>query len=101
MGKVTTMPMIRLFGGECDGGGQKVPFSERPDTYYAVPLMVAAEIEKTVRSPLAKKVAIEKARVLAYTFQKSRLIDSEIEYCYSRCVEKDRLVEEPSPPCND
>jgi hypothetical protein len=95
------MPWIHLYGGECDGFAQKVPFSERPDVFYAVPLLEMAEIKKTVRSPLAKKVATEKARKLAYEFQKSRLIDSEIEYCYKRCAEKDKPVETPSSPCID
>jgi hypothetical protein len=86
------MPTIRLYGGECDGYGQKVTFTERPDIFYAVPLMVMEEIKKNVRTPLAKRSAMEKARCLAYAFEKIRSADDEIEYCYRRCAEKDKSV---------
>lgn len=88
------MPTIRLYGGECDGFGQKVPFTERPDVFYAVPLLAMEEIKKTIKSPLAKQVAIEKSRRLAYTFQRIRTVDKELEYCYRRCAEKDKPVDD-------
>lgn len=90
------MPTIRLYGGECDGYGQKVPFTDRPDVFYAVPLVEMEEIKKTIKTPLGKQVAIEKARRLAYTFQRIRAVGEELEYCYKRCAEKDRPVDSPS-----
>jgi hypothetical protein len=84
------MPTIRLYGGECDGLGQKVPFTERPDIFYAVPLLVMEEIKKSAISALQKQVATDKARRLAYKFEKIRAVDKELEYCYRRCAEKDK-----------
>jgi hypothetical protein len=95
--------MIRLYGGECDGFGQKVAFSEAPDVYYAAPLVELEHIKKTVRSPLAKQVAIEKARILAYRFKEVRVFEdtgmaSGVEYCYERCANEDKAAEATAPP---
>lgn len=94
-GEVVVLPMIRLYGGECDGYGQKVSFNEAPETYYAVPLTEMEQIKKTVKSPLAKQVAIEKARRLCYTFKEVRVFEdtgmaSGMEYCYERCAKQDK-----------
>jgi hypothetical protein len=90
------MPTIRLYGGECDGYGQKVPFTERPDIFYAVPLAEMESIKKTIKSPLAKQVAIERAKRLAYVFHRTRKSDDGLEYCYQRCAEKDKTIDETS-----
>lgn len=98
--------MIRLYGGECDGFGQKVAFNEAPELYYAAPLLEMEEIRKTIKNPLAKQAAIEKARTLAYRFEEIKVFDGNgmangMEYCYKRCAADDKTstkADDQAPP---
>lgn len=92
--------MIRLYGGECDGCGENVSFNDAPESYYAVPLLEMERIKK-IRSPLAKQVAIRKARRLCYTFKQVKVFEDTgmapgMEYCYERCATQDKTVNEAS-----
>jgi len=87
------MPRIHLYGGECDGYWQRVPFSQRPDIFYAVPLADMAEIKNTVRGPLAKEVALRRAQRLAYTFQRVQVGEEEMEYRYERSEQQDKALD--------
>ena len=81
------MPWIVLYGDECDGYRQKVSFLERPDVYYAVPLLDMEEI-KSIKDPKSKESAFKERGRLAYTYWEMRATDDEIEYRYQRAQDK-------------
>ena len=95
--------MVRLYGGECDGFGQKVKFDgDTPEVFYAAPMAELARIKESVRDPLAKRVAIEKARTLAYRFKEVKVFEDTgmapgMEYCYERCASEDKPSASSAP----
>jgi hypothetical protein len=91
MGEVMTVPVIHLYGGECDGYRQKVRFTTRPEVFYAVPLLDMERIRKTVKPTVARETAIEEARRLAYTFKKIQVGGDDVEYRYERAPDQDKL----------
>lgn len=83
------MPKIRLYGGECDGGGEPCALN-RPDVYYAVPLAIASEIAK-LKDPIAKETAYKTNARLAYVFDEVKTFPEEgMVFCYKRCAEQDK-----------
>lgn len=81
------MPWICLYGDECDGYRQKVSFLERPDIYYAVPLLDMEDI-KAIKDPKSKEAAFKDRARLAYTFWEMVATEEDIEYRYQRAEDK-------------
>ena len=85
------MPHIALYGGEQDG--QLIPDApekNRPEIYYAVPLIHDSKL-KEVRGQVKKKQLREKLGVLAYKFDKEVLREGiGLEYQYVRAPQLDK-----------
>lgn len=84
------MLKVVLYGGECDGLVHELEAEDKPEVYFAVPLLVREKIQQTVRSPIARGVAYSKSKTLAYVFDKARYIDDELIYCYLRSPDRDK-----------
>lgn len=86
------MPKIRLYMGECDGYQEACAY-DKPDVYYAVPLVIASEISK-MKDPVAKGMAIKTHSRLAYVFDQVKISDDEgMVFCYRRAVEQDKAAD--------
>lgn len=84
------MPHIALFGGEQDG--QLIPDvpKERPEIYYAVPLVDDSKL-KEVRGQQKKNQLREKLGVLAYRFEKEIMREGiGKEFVYVRAPQLDK-----------
>lgn len=90
------MPCIVLYSGECDGYRQEVSFLERPDVWYAVPLLDLEEI-RTMKDAQKKHQAFKERARLAYTYKEVMATEEEIEYRYVRAEDKSLDL----PPCAD
>lgn len=81
------MPWLVLYNGEADGYRQKVSFLERPDIYYAVPLLDMEDI-KTIKDDKARDAAFKSRGRLAYTYWEMKAVEDEVEYRYKRTEDK-------------
>jgi hypothetical protein len=89
------MPQIVLFGGECDGHTVPNCGVDRPDVFYAVPLVEEPKV-KAIRGKVKRKELQEKLGRLAYKFH--RVVSKQgigLEFQYERAPELDKPTEAP------
>jgi hypothetical protein len=81
------MPVLVLYGGECDGYRRAVTFLEKPDIYYAVP-MLDLEFVSQIKDAHTKEAAFKARQRLAYAFWEVEAGEEDTEYRYKRIVDQ-------------
>jgi hypothetical protein len=81
-------------GGECDGHTVMISHGDRPEVFYAVPLLDNEKIRAT-KGKEAKLAVRDRLAILAYEYRddgEHRTEDGSLEFRYYRCPEKDKGV---------
>jgi hypothetical protein len=82
---MTTMPWVRLYGGELDGWREEVAWTDSPDIFYVVPLADIVDID-SIKNEKARAAAYKAYARLAYSFKSVMATESGVEFCYHRCL---------------
>ena len=95
------MAVLHLFNGECDGHTVMISHADRPDVFYAVPLL-DNEIIRNTKGKEAKLAVRDSLAILAYEYRddgEHRTVDGALEFRYYRCAAKDKIstAEDSSP----
>ena len=93
-----SVAVLHLFGGECDGHVVTVSKADRPDVFYAVPLLDNDKI-RLAKSKEAKLAVRDRLAVLAYEYdgEEHKTEDGAAEYRYQRCPARDKAPAEEPP----
>lgn len=92
------MAVLHLFGGECDGHIVMISQGDRPDVFFAVPLLDNERIREA-KGKEAKLAIRDRLATLAYEYvddgQQHRTAEGVPEHRYLRCPGKDRVTDTP------